>query len=346
MESVKITLLSVEPHVSQILTGFTLLARQGKLNVQVEDRSGDSMLPHPSVMVLADYRGKRLVYDVLDGYQHEEAIAYHLDYCDYYFKRSFSPEKNEALGLSWKEKMFPLGFNYHVSCRNHPLDPPFWKEQLKKYLGRDYNAFRNAGFTAKLFEEKPRFGKKPQVLFLTRLWWEDPSLSESLRAERRYINEMRVEIIRTLRAMEGEIHFVGGLPDTDLAREAAPELIMPPALTDRRNYLRCLQKSDICIGTMGLFESIGWKTGEYVAGAKAIVNERLRYQVPGNFEAGKNYLEFETADQCIQAVRQLVADPQALYEMKLRNREYYLRYLRPDVLIENTLNLVDGRKWQ
>lgn len=341
MESVKITLLSREPHLSQILTGFLTLARQGELDIQIEDRSGDGSVPHPSVMAVAEYRGRKLVYDTLDGYQHEDAIRHYLNECDFYFKRSFSQEKNQALGLAWDGKMFPLGFNYHVSCKNHPLDPPFWKQQIKKYLGREYNAFRNDGFTAKFIEQKPCFSRKPQVLFLTRLWKEDPSLPESLKEERRYINATRIEIIRQLRSMEGQIHFVGGLPDTDLAQEMAPDLIMPASLTDRRQYIRCLHRSDICIGTMGLFESIGWKTGEYIAASKAIVNEKLRYTVPGDFAPERNYLEFGTAEACIDAVKTLISDPQMMQQMRQNNRDYYLRYLRPDVMIRNTLDIVD-----
>lgn len=339
MERVIIKLLSREPHLSQILTGFTLLARREKWELCIEDHSQDESEPHRSVMAIVSWRGKTLVYDTLDGYQHEAAIRYHLEHCDYYFKRSFSAEKNRALGLDWQGKMFPLGFNYHVSCRNHPMDKPFWKEEIKRFLGIEHNVFSSTYYTPERFEETPKFCKIPQVLFLTRLWYAGNDLPRELREERTYINETRIEIIRKLREMEGKIHFIGGLPDTDLAQNMAPDLIMPPSLTDRRNYLQCLHKSDICIGTMGLFESIGWKTGEYVAAAKAIVNERLHYEVPGDFAAGKNYLEFETAEQCLNALRYLLENPDKVMEMKQANRYYYQRFLRPDVLIANTLSI-------
>ena len=341
MEHITITLLSREPHLSQILTGFTMLARQGKMKLTVEDRSQDEHQPFRSVMAVVSYRGKTLVYDTLDGYQHEDAIRYHLEHCDFYFKRSFSEEKNTAMGLNWQGKMFPLGFNYHVSCRNHPMDKPFWKEEIKRLLGIEHNMYSCTYFSSRRFEQKPKQNKIPQVLFLTRLWYEDPKLPPDLLKERREINQMRIEIIRRLRAMEGKIHFVGGLPDTDLAQNMAPDLIMPASLTDRRNYLKCLRESDICIGTMGLFESIGWKTGEYVAAAKAIVNERLHYSVPGDFRNGIHYLEFESAQQCVDAVQLLVEDTEKRTEMKKANQEYYQKYLRPDVMIENSLRKVE-----
>lgn len=337
MNSVTISLFSRESHLSQILTGFQLLSKGELLKIAVElcpDSWGGAF-------VQVKYRGRTLIYDMLDGYNMPEAIKARLDSCDFYFKRSFSEEKNRQLGLQWQGKIYPLGFNYHVSCRNHPMDKPFWKEEIKKILGIENNMFSNTRFTSKLFEELPKFNQKPQVLFLTRLWDLVDPVTNQITEECRYINTMRIEIIRRLRAMEGDLHFVGGLPDSKLSHQWAPDLIMPQNLTYRRKYLGCMHKSDICIGTMGLHESIGWKTGEYVAAAKAIVNERFHYTVPGDFVPEKNYLEFETADQCIAAVESLIASPEKVYEMKCRNREYYLNYLRPDVLIRNTLDIVD-----
>lgn len=341
MEEVRIKLLSREPHLSQILTGFTMLGRQKKWKLTVEDYSREDSQPYRSAMAIVSYRGKKLVYDMLDGYQHEDAIRYHLEHCDLYFKRSFSEKKNRELGLNWEGKMFPLGFNYHVSCRNHPMDIPLWKENAHGLLGHGRANYCNTGFRPQIFEEKPFYRAGDfTVMFSSRLWGEDNSVSEVLNEERRYINQMRIDVVRKLKNMP-EIRFVGGLLNNGTSQALAPDLVMPAKMVDRRNYLRLMHKSDICIGTMGLHESIGWKTGEYVAAAKAIVNEKFHYTVPGDFAPEKNYLEFETAEQCIAAVESLIASPEKVYEMKCRNREYYLNYLRPDVLIRNTLDIVD-----
>ena len=73
---------------------------------------------------------------------------------------------------------------------------------------------------------------------------------------------------------------------------------------------------------------------------KAIVHDPFRYSVPGDFLPGKNYLEYRTAEECITAVQKLVEDPQLLLSMKTANQEYYRNYLKPDVLIANTLKIV------
>lgn len=341
MKEAKITLLTTGHHVSQLLTGFTLLKNQGIIDIAIENQFNDYSVVYPGAMVLVHYCGKTLIYDMYDGYQQIDAIKYYLDICDFYFKRSFSADKNRKLCLNWEGKMFPLGLFYHVSCQNHPTDKQGWKEQIKSVIGIENAFFRSTFFSSKRFEEMPKQCKYPRVLFLTRLWGEDEKLDIETNKERRFINETRIEIIRTMREIKGDFEFIGGLPDSSISRELAPDLIMPPELTDRRRYLQCMHGSDICIGSMGLHQSIGGKTGEYVAASKAIVNEKLHYSVPGDFAAGKNYLEFETAEQCLSAVRFLVDNPDKMMEMKKANREYYLNFLRPDVLVQNTLDIVD-----
>ena len=160
-----------------------------------------------------------------------------------------------------------------------------------------------------------------------------------MQEERKTINQARIEIIRALKQQYGAM-FIGGLNDTPLSQEMAPDLIMPNTYTNRNKYIALLHSCDICIGSMGLHESIGWKTGEYVAAAKAIVHDPFRYSVPGDFLPGKNYLEYCTAEDCIAAVKKLVEDPQLLLSMKTANQEYYRNYLKPDVLIANTLEIV------
>ena len=89
-----------------------------------------------------------------------------------------------------------------------------------------------------------------------------------------------------------------------------------------------MKKADICIGTMGVHRSIGWKIGEYIAAARAIVAERFEYIVPGNFDDGKHYIPYDTVDECCEAVSNLYENPALVYEMKKANEEYYLNYLK------------------
>lgn len=340
MEKIKLTVYSKVPHVCQILTGFLLLKKQGYDLEFADGCDGKSELSGMPA-VLAEYRGKKLLYDVGDGYNVPESVVAGAQHADFYFKRSFSRKRNQEIVPQYLEKMYPLGFNYHVTCPGNPVNEPIWKTLAKPFFGKTPDCW----FTPGVFEGKIRenTGKPVKILFLTRLWDDhEPGFSDEENAERTYINNMRIEIIRSLRETYGDA-FVGGLNDNALSRDWAPDLIMPARYTERRKYLKLLHSSDICIGSMGLFESIGWKTGEYVAAAKAIVNEEMHFTVTGDFEEGKNYLAFRTAEECLAAVQLLVENPERLYAMKQANKQYYQKYLRPDVLVKNTLDLVDSK---
>ena len=339
MNKAKVYVESQVSHVGQIITGFLMLKEQGWDVEIVNNVKGEPGFYHGVPMIRAEYRGKKLVYDLGDGYNVPEDIMTGMEDSDFYFKRSFSAEKNRALLRGFEGKMHPLGLYFRVTHKNNPINEPLWKALLKPLMGKASARY----FVPKVFVGKPEpEGERPlRILFLTQLWNDhEPGFSQEENAERTYINQMRIDIIRALRARYGD-GFIGGLNDNALSRSWAPDLIMPAEYTERKRYLKLVHSCDICIGSMGLFESIGGKTGEYVAAAKAIVNERLHYTVTGNFAEGTHYLSFETVEECLAAVQKLVEDPQLRLAMKQANAEYYRNFLRPDVLVKNTLELVD-----
>ncbi len=338
MDKIKVIVPSTIYHCSQIITGFLILKDQG-WDIELEDSSKDSGNPFFDLpIVQVQYRGKTLIYDLWDGYQNPDGMKKALEAADIYFKRSFSREKNGELFPEYAEKMHPLGFNYHLTHKKSPINEPLWKSFIKPFTGRTPERY----FVPEVFEAEPKITMEaPKVLFLAQLWEEDePGLPLEIVAERQYINRMRMAIMKGLRQEFGK-NFIGGLVSSPLSQQRAPELVIPREKTERRAYLGLVHDADICIGTMGLYESIGWKTAEYIACAKAIVNEKLRYEVTGDFEAGKNYLPFTNARECIQAVKELAKAPDRMYAMKQANREYYLNYLKPEVLIQNSLKTAD-----
>ena len=339
MEKVVFTIPSKIYHISQIATGFHILKKQG-LPVEIVDKTGDRENPFYDLPVAcAEYRGKKIIYDLWDGYQNPVDMKKCLDWCDVYFKRSFSAEKNAALFPEDQHKIFPLGFNYHVTYPTSPVNEPKLKSLLKPLMGKAPEPY----FVPRVFEGKPRNTepKDVKILFQAQLWdHRDPDLSPEMAEECAYINRTRIAIVRALKETYGD-QFFGGLRDSALAREMAPELIQPEKYTERRKYLKLVHSCDICIGSMGLHESIGWKTAEYIAAAKAIVNETFHYSVTGDFEEGKHYLAFSTAEECIEAVRILVENTEKRLEMQVANAKYYQEYLKPEVLVKHTLDLVE-----
>ena len=329
-------------HLKQIFTGFHLFGKKIGEKVRLIDRSGGEI---NTIACTVFYLGKRIVYDVQDGYQDFDSMKKLIENADYYFKRSFSEKENrifaEKMGDDTKiGKMYPLGFNYDVTYDWCPInDGTPWKEFIKRTLG--FKNPPNAYFKKEVFEQKPDYdGKKPVIFFQVRLWDIPDSYPEWKKKQWQWINDTRLSIVKRLKSEFGE-WFDGGIIDTPADRRLAPkELLLPVEMTERKEYIERMKKADICIGTTGLHMSIGGKTGEYIAAARAIVHERFYYQVTGNFEEGKNYLGFSDADECVAAVHKLIDDPGLLLDIQKNNYDYYNEYLEPCKLIENTIDVI------
>lgn len=338
MDKIRLIIPSRAKHCNEVITGALMLRQQG-WDVELEDCSREDSPFRDLPVVQAEYRGKKLLYDTWDGYHDRKDMRLGLDWCDYYFKRSFSQTKNQELFPEDAGKMYPLGLYYYVTYPGNPLQEPLWKAAVRPLLGKTPDRY----FVPKVFEgdgDAP-CGDPPKILFLARLWGREAGLRDGAVDDgREAISQSRIEIIRTLRREYGDM-FIGGIDDSPLSREMAPDLIVPRELTERRHYLRKVHESDICISSMGLHGSIGGKTAEYVAAAKAIVHEEMCYSTTGDFRDGVNYLSFRTAQECVEAVAQLVAHPERIQAMKRANAAYYQQYLRPDVLVKNTLEIVD-----
>lgn len=335
MNKVVIHIVSPAPHVCQILAGYEDLFGE---QVIVEDHLSDPYYEgHRGAFLIISYQGLRLVYDMNDGYNDPETILWYLEQCDFYFKRSYSSSQNALLFPNFSPRIFPTGLWYQVSPRNNPFHYSF-RERFLDILGIKAYPW----FTQDKFERAPVYKKEGlRILYSTRLW--EPVLdNEALNQERREINSMRINLVRSLARIYKKDYW-GGLYDTPLARKMAPDLILPKIKTIKNRYLAVMHSSDICIGSMGLHKSIGGKTGEYVAASKAIVNETLHYEVTGDFTEGRNYISFRSIEECLDAVNSLYSSPESVYEMKVANSQYYNNYLKPATLVHNTLDRISQR---
>lgn len=318
------------PHLCSVLTGFTMLEKQGKIELKIFT---DGQLPCGEIAEI-NIEGKRLAYDMSDGYNYKNfpAVKEYISGCDYYFKRSFSKELNGIYFSGCADKMQKWGFNYLVTCHGNQL----YNRDAKRMAFDALNLLRGrkpiSYFTFDKFECAPEYRERQKILFMTRLWSNANTSEKNLKK----INSTRIEIVKAIRR-EYPNNSVAGLYDEKVAREICPELIMPDSYTRKDKYLEVMKNSDICIGSMGLHGSAGWKTGEYIAASRAIINERFKYEVTGDFESGKNYLEFNSADECMKKIEFLFNNPDEAYQIKKNNHEYYLKYLRPDVQVENSL---------
>jgi hypothetical protein len=323
-----------------VYDGFARLAKAGVIDLTVKRASGDSDKPILTVIVNGKYR---VVYDTLDGLNWIEGstreanlgyFANELEW-DFYFKRSCNQDVTKNIPQG--KKVYPLGLNY--SYRPEGEYPYSIRERAIRFL-RDTRLasafYGRVDFRSADFEHYPVPSGLKRILFLARLWDPDTVVEEALKTERETINRRRVECIRACREEFGD-RFVGGIQDDAFARRYAQDLIIPSALTERSAFLDKVKESDICIATTGLHDSIGWKFAEYVAAARAIVSEPLKYELPGDFAESRNYLSFETKEELVSSIRRLSEDAGLMQNMMNENFRYYQTDLRSDMLILRTL---------
>ena len=78
--------------------------------------------------------------------------------------------------------------------------------------------------------------------------------------------------------------------------------------------------------------------------SKAIVSERLHYDVPGDLKEGVNYLGFDSIDECVNKAKILLENKDLRNSMMSENYNYYQVYLQPEVIIWNTIMIAIGNK--
>jgi len=355
----------VDPHLSQILAGYQLLQDDGILKYTTEYNPNyiKQKYIHNVLIEVNFNNGLRICYDLADGYQSFidmpkfDAI---LNTVDFYFKRSCDFEINKSLKNN--EKIKPLGFNYPVSCQNNPYDRFIYAtnnpiDYAKKYVSylRNIKKYQPFYYYDK-FENTPKeHDKKYKILYSVRLWNHQEITLESvqngfpqleinkakqvldkLQSDWKSVTYERIEQIRALKETFGE-QFLGGVIKNEYSLKIASDIIAPKEIVNRLNYIQLIKGDFVCIANRGLYNSIGWKFGEYIAASRAIITEPLAYEVVGNFEESKNYLTFNSTENLLNQAKQLLENPKKIFEIERNNHVYYNEYLRPDKLIISTL---------
>jgi hypothetical protein len=351
---------SASPHLQQLYTGFCLLHRSGFLRLTQEPRrtairyrTDEPHLNgagHAHLNAVVDGR-LRLHFDTHDG--HEIATG-ELDDCDFYFKRSYLPAAVESLPGHHRGKVVPLGLNYRVlpdvpdlfAVRRALSVSGFSRATLSTFK-QALDVGNRAGFQPRLsqMEAPPEPTAAPNVLFLVAAYdpYDDPARSPQKIDDRLAINEMRARCIKLLKEELGP-RFTGGFSRTHFTEANYAELIAAPESTSQDKYLRTLKAFPICVASTGLHGSAGWKLAEYVALSKAVLSERLVYDLPGGFTSGKNFIEFTSPEECVNGAVRLIEDAALRHQVMRNNWAYYRDYLRPDALVKNAISRAIGLK--
>ncbi|MCW8810919.1 MAG: hypothetical protein OQJ93_00480 [Ignavibacteriaceae bacterium] len=329
------------PHLSQIYDGFEKLRGLGLLKISIKPTPGNKTIPLLTVIINDKHK---IIYDTLDGLNwisgsiEENLIHFKKSVvADFYFKRSYQKQLVEYSPNNCF--VYPLGFNYNVKSADRFSFN--LKERLmglikaSPIISKHFN-LRSSSRPSGDFEFYPLPNKRSEILFLAKIWGPNVKYSESFNIEIEKINNFRINCIKVCKKEFGEL-FLGGLQRDRYSLAVAKDLVVPLHITEKKTFINTIKDHNICIATTGLHDSIGWKVGEYVAASRAIVSEPLKYEVPGDFEMGKNYLAFNNEDELLEKISILLNDREKLFELMNNNFHYYNNYLRPEILVLNTL---------
>lgn len=357
---------SISLHVRQIYTGFCELAARNVIDIKFTEHDWNQNYKTENLVKVCVNGAVDVIYDTNDGLywvygNAEDNLKYFteviLPQCTFLFKRSYKLELSD-IARSYNCNVMPLGFNYDVTSTLNIIDRVCYnrRDKVKRFIGSSkalsglLKREHEHVFIYQNYECVPDMARDytdGRILFLTRLWdpedrgleLETSSMKAQVNEERKRINVTRIECIEACKKHFGG-RFIGGLSNDPYSMKVAPQLIASKDLTRKSKFLTLIKSSSICIGTTGLHDSIGWKFAEYVAASRAIVTEKLCYEVPGQFKRGYNYLEFSTADELKMQIEYLTDNPSVINNIMWNNYEYYNNYLRPDNLILNTLRAV------
>ncbi len=335
---------------SAVLTGLAMLARDGRIRLDVEIAPEAAPLQHgpwhlrdkqrPQTVLELDGGGSA----VIDGHDSWEIETQDLLNHDLYFKRSLRPES----------QLMPRGERLRVLGLLNEVRADFFDfAELRSELGAAGSAARRArtflrwvawwGAARAGLGGRPNWsrmyapptpGQSQRVLLMAGLWdpAEVPASETAQRADREAVNRQRVDCIRALRRAFGA-RFHGGVRPGEFARRYAPDVMLGSEReTSRREFLRRVRQHAVCVTSHGLNGSNGFRLAEYVAFSRAIVSEPLRYALPGAFAAGEHYLEYTTPEECVARVAWLFDRPDWRDEMARRNWDWYSTWQRPDRL--------------
>lgn len=335
------------PHLQQIYAGFQRLEQSGFLTCEwVED---DMASASPASLSIRVADAIAVHYDISDGFNwivggREENFDFFSRNAPkgIYFKRSYHPLLAEH--APYDVQVFPLGLNYFVSARYIPATMGIRARAERRM--RDSTVLRAlfqveaSTFRAENYEALPQFSGQNRIMMFTRLW--DPQgpdvRSDQESKEREAINSTRLESLAALKTFFGS-RFTGGVYADEFSKQqVSGELLLPWKVSEKRSYLREVQRHAICVATAGLHGSTGWRFGEYVAASRAIVSERLSFEVGPGFIPGQNFVEFDGADSLVSNLDELLSEPGRIRRMMVANYQYYHARLKPESLIMNTLN--------
>lgn len=342
----------VSDYTAQVYAGLFELEAQGEVVLSVR-RCPDRRLDAPHTVYLEidgprQTTPQRLLIDLIDSAVLQAPQA--LTLVDCYAKRSLRETTDSAApGV----RFIPYGLQYAarstaMSARQQAM--LHWRavyrggqsyglrQKVDSALQAGYRLIRRrtafsqtAPMYISAFEGK-QVAKAARIFFSTRVYGEDEA---PYAADRQAANDMRVALIRALRAAFGD-RYVGGLRPSLYAHDHYADCIV--VNPDNRTWHHDMGLASLIhVNSAGLHGSTGWKFAEALAQSSCLVSEPSLDRQPEPCRDGEHFLAFATIDQCVAHCENLLQDTKRATELRESGHRYYQRHVRPEALMRACL---------
>lgn len=342
----------------QPLAGLQMLFKKKEINLKV-DIHLIKKLPHSEYLEII-VSNKYILLDLHDGDTTDDK---YYEQFNIIFKRSIDPQvlskRKEA------SKFQPYGLNYLSTCKGNPYFSPnannIWKFftskealiRLTKNLINKYSNYLPINrktvdlLDYSYFDYIPR-KKTIDVLFLTRLWFPydifntENKIKDAFKKHPELIKTynldlLRISVIKYLNSQH-DLKSVAGISHTSNLLSEHKNLTVNGDITQRRNFISLARESKICVTTTGLWDSIGWKFGEFINLGCVVLTESNVHIVKENLVLNQNYFEFNNLDDFKNKINILLGDNDLLDKVASNNILYACKHLKPDCLMSDILN--------
>ena len=364
---VRIAPYSVSEYTSLVYAGLYELQAAGVIELVLDasllgQTEGRSMHFATALLQVEDSKSaksRRLAFDFNDGCQLLSPEL--LSTADTYFKRSYRMSTINQLPETERTRVRPFGLHYACTSPTQSLRQrwqllreyqrsvlPSTKSYKKSSALRSSakstlslafakywksNCPSNLPPLIKELECEPTDATQSVIFYRTRVYGPTSVNAELGAAE----NENRVAVIRALKREFGN-RFVGGLRATEFAKKNFSDCVFEDDLNWRK-HIGVMKRNLIGVTTAGLFDSTDWKLAEYLAAARCTVAEQLRYELPHPLQDGREFLSFDTPDECVGACDRILTDSTLAESLRQNAHSYYNAHLAPAQLMRTALGV-------
>jgi len=262
-----------------------------------------------------------------------------LVWSDVYAKVNFNQFDSEydAIEMELQNKIIPIGTNFGIRIWNTYDTIKFlFLNYFKswRYLPVNFRSFLS-GYNWQLKREKIDFYQsaysQSAFVFHASSFYVNQDNGDA-------VNNLRAMFIRSCKANKACVFKGGLLSQSNKPTNQQYSDVFTDQYYPADQYLQNIKKSAFVFNSPAAWACHGWKLREYLAMGKAIISTQFVNQMPEDFVHGENIFFVNNENEMRDAVNLLLSDNKLRTKLEDGAKEYYNKWLKPDVCIKRIID--------